>query len=230
MKILAIDTSTKTMCVGISDGAREWEYDIEYATKLSRCCVPAVGRILAALSWKPADVDVFACGLGPGSFTGIRIGMACIKGLAWATGKPVCGVPTLDTIAMNAPPDSGACAVALDAKRGLFYCSVYTVTEGAVKRLMPYQLLSAADFLKAMGKKFKRLDKVSLLGDGIPLLKQQLAGTGFGAMRLLDSDYWKPRGHNCVLLARRIAGEKKGLSDAFRVNPIYLYPKECQIR
>jgi tRNA threonylcarbamoyladenosine biosynthesis protein TsaB len=230
MKILALDTSTKTMCVGISDGQKAWEHDVEYATGLSCCCVPAVGRILAALGWKASDVDLFACGLGPGSFTGIRIGMACIKGLAWATAKPVCGVPTLDTIAMNAGGEAENCVVAMDAKRGLFYCSSYTVRQGKLTRCMPYLLLNAHDLLKAVGKKFKRLDQVSLLGDGIPLLKQQLAGTGFGSLRLLDSDYWRPRGHNCVALAQRLAKEKKNISDTFRIEPIYLYPKECQIR
>ena len=230
MKIFALDTSTRAMCVGIADGERGWEHDVEYATALSRCCVPAVARILDAVGWKPADVDLFACGLGPGSFTGIRIGMACIKGLAWATGRPVCGVPTLDTIAMNAAREPGSCVVAVDAKRGLFYCSAYTVREGTVKRCMPYRLLNARDLLLSIEKKFKRLDRVALLGDGIPLLKPQLGGTAFTSLRLLDSDYWKPRGHNCVALALRMAGKKENISDAFRVEPLYLYPKECQIR
>jgi len=131
MKILALDTSTKTMCVGISDGQKAWEHDVEYATGLSCCCVPAVGRILAALGWKASDVDLFACGLGPGSFTGIRIGLATALGIAHARGIPLVGVSTLDAIARSWEGHDGDVYPVIDARKGKIYSARF---QGGVRQ------------------------------------------------------------------------------------------------
>ncbi|MDD2703280.1 MAG: tRNA (adenosine(37)-N6)-threonylcarbamoyltransferase complex dimerization subunit type 1 TsaB, partial [Candidatus Omnitrophica bacterium] len=96
MKILALDTSSRYMALGLSDGDRVYEYDLAVERRLSALLGPAVKRVADALSWKMDEIDYFACGIGPGSFTAVRIGMSLIKGLAWSLRKPVAGISTLD--------------------------------------------------------------------------------------------------------------------------------------
>jgi tRNA threonylcarbamoyladenosine biosynthesis protein TsaB len=227
MRLLAIDTSTRTLCCGLADGEKHYGFDVEYGPKLSRWLVPALGRVLETLSIKPEAIDCFACGIGPGSFTGIRLGMSCVKGLAWAGGKPVAGVPSLDIIALNARREAGDVCCVSDAKRGLVYCAFYRFRAGAMKRTSPYLLLDpsrlAGEIKRRQGKKPREL---ALCGDGIPVVKPCFQGKG---LSFLDGDYWKPQGRNLLELALRTAEEKR-LSDSLSVKPLYLYPQECQIR
>src|SRR4030042_6175727 len=103
MKILAIDTSTKFLCLGLSDNTKVYEYKLEVSRLLSTLIIQTIKRALDSLGWKVSDIDYFACGLGPGSFTGLRVGLAAIKGMSWALNKHIIGISTLDILAKNAP-------------------------------------------------------------------------------------------------------------------------------
>lgn len=102
MKILGIDTTTKFLSLGICDnanpvrntayvdkhnkisnGAKIYEYNLEVGRRLSSLLAPTLKRVLDTLGWRIDDIDYFACGLGPGSFTGVRVGLATIKGLLY---------------------------------------------------------------------------------------------------------------------------------------------------
>lgn len=228
MKILAIDTSTKRLCVGLRDGTKEYEFDIDYATKLSACLVPALERVMAGAGITLSEVDYFACGVGPGSFTGIRIGMSCVKGLAWARKKPAVGVPSLDIIARNARREDGLLACVSDARRGLVYAGLYRVKNGAVRRIGPHFLVPGEEFFARAQKARGALKEIIVCGDGIPVLKQQVARIP-GRVRFLDSDYWKPQGRYILELAGEQIAAGKSVS-ALSLAALYLYPKECQIR
>ena len=147
MKILGIDTTTKMLCVGVYDDGKACEYNVELGRKHSALVVTTVKRVLDALRWQAKDLDYFVCGAGPGSFTGVRIGAAAIKGLAWSLKKPIVSVSSLDILAGNAPCE-GTIVPAIDAKRGLIYSSIYENRNGKLKRLAPYMLLPAEEFLK----------------------------------------------------------------------------------
>jgi tRNA threonylcarbamoyladenosine biosynthesis protein TsaB len=239
MKLMVIDTSTKTLCVGVSDGYREYTYEVDYATRLSRCLVPALARVLQAAGISARQIDCFACGIGPGSFTGIRIGMACVKGLAFASSTRVCGVVSLDIIALNARREEGVIAAVIDAKRGLVYAALYRMKRDALVRLSPYMLVSPDKLFFVIRTRFgKKKVPVVFCGDGIPVIRQAASAPGrsgtAGARlcaeaRFLDADYWKPQPHHALELAKeRIA--RKEFSSALSIRPLYLYPKECQIR
>ena len=222
MKILGIDTSTKFLSVGVYDGAKVYSYNLEVGRRLSSLLAKTLKRILDSLGWQASDIDYFACGLGPGSFTGMRVGVATIKGLAWSLHKPIIGISTLDILARNIKAVDAKVVPMVDAKRNLIYCSVYK-TEGSIqKRITPYLLLTEMEFLKKMS-----VESI-IFGDALPLYKENIL-RNIKNVTILDRDYWYPRGHNIIELALEKIKQKK-LSNSFKIKPIYLYPKECQIK
>ncbi len=248
MKILALDTSTKVLSLGISDGKKIYECSLEVGVKLSSLLIPTIKRALASVRMKPADIDCFACGLGPGSFTGIRVGMSAVKGLAWPLEKPVVGIPTLDSLARGMYPvnksilGSGdvCCGFKqediiivpiIDAKRKMLYSSVYKLRRGELKRVSAYFLLSPQElFVKVQASCGGKKEKIALFlaGDGADLYRQALT-QGLERAVVLDKDCWYPQPRHMIALAQeKISSGKK--SSAYELKPLYLYPKECQIR
>ena len=222
MKILGIDTSSKFFCLGIYDNGKIYEYNLETGIKLSSLITVNIKRAMDSIGWRIEDIDFFACGLGPGSFTGLRIGITTIKGLSWAAKKPVIGVPSLDILAMNVKCAFKPVIPIIDAKRSLIYCSVYKEKNGRLNRITPYMLLGVDELLKNI------LPGSILLGDAVSLYRDKIMANIKG-VSFLDKDYWilKPR-HLITLALQRIKDKK--FNDAFNIKPIYLYPKECQVK
>ncbi|MFH0827406.1 MAG: tRNA (adenosine(37)-N6)-threonylcarbamoyltransferase complex dimerization subunit type 1 TsaB [Candidatus Omnitrophota bacterium] len=222
MNLLGIDTSTKYLCLGISRGSRVYSYRLEVERKLSRLLIVTLKRILDAAGLKLEAVDYFACGLGPGSFTGLRTGVAAIKGFSLALQKPVLGISSLDIIARNAGTTERPIAVIVDAKRNLLYCGFFKNLGGCLKRMKPYMLLSQEEF-------FEKVSAGSIiLGDAVGLYREALMHHVRG-VTLLDKDAWYPKPHHLVAQALERLKDKK-FNNAFDIKPIYLYPKECQIK
>ena len=207
MKILAIDTATGFLALGAFDNGKVYEVNLNLGRSHSVLLMPVIKRVLDALGWASKEIDYFALGLGPGSFTGIRVGVSSIKGLAWSTNKPIVGISTLDILAKNVQAEGQTIVPVIDARRSLIYASAYKIRLGQLKRIKPYMLLSKEElFKKIKGECF-------IFGDAIGAYK----------------DYWYPQGHNIIELAlERIKSGK--ISSAFNIKPIYLFPKECQIR
>lgn len=224
MKILGIDTSTKFLCLGIYNDNKIYEYNLDLGRKLSALITVTIKRVLDALGWKVKDIDYFACGLGPGSFTGMRVGIATVKGLAFSLNKPVVGVSTLDILARNAGITAAYVIPVVDARRNLIYCSIYRNKFGQAARIKPYMLLTIDEFFT----KAKLKDNAVILGDAVNLYKQKIL-MQMKNVTVLDNDYWYPKAHNIIALALERIKAKK-FDNPFDIKPIYLYPKECQIR
>ncbi|MFA5117540.1 MAG: tRNA (adenosine(37)-N6)-threonylcarbamoyltransferase complex dimerization subunit type 1 TsaB [Candidatus Omnitrophota bacterium] len=248
MKILALDTSTKFLSLGISDGKKIYECSLEVGVKLSSLLMPTIKRALESARMGLGDIDFFACGLGPGSFTGIRVGIAAVKALAWSLEKPLVGIPTLDSLArgifLSEQGIAGAADVChglrqedivivpvIDAKRKMFYSSVYKLRGRDLKRVSPYFLLSPQELsVKILSHCGGKKGKVTLFfaGDGVELYRQARA-QGPGREVVLDKDCWYPRPRHMIALAQEKISSAK-VSNAYELKPLYLYPKECQIR
>jgi tRNA threonylcarbamoyladenosine biosynthesis protein TsaB len=229
MRILALDTSTKVLALGAYDNGRICEYNLETATRLSGLLIPSIKRVLAALGWKMSDIDYLACGLGPGSFTGVRVGMAAVKAISWSLNKPIAGISSLDILAMNAQVEDAFVIPVIDAKRGLIYSSVYRIKNNVLKKATPYMLLSPADLAARIKNKIGpgTGEKAVILGDAAGLYREEFRRS-LPKARILDKDHWSIRAGNIV----RLALEKiriKELLGSFELNPIYLYPPDCQI-
>jgi tRNA threonylcarbamoyladenosine biosynthesis protein TsaB len=126
--------------------------------------LPCIDAVLGAAGAALADVEAFAVAVGPGSFTGLRIGVSTVKGLAFGDGRPVAAVPTLAAVAMTAPPGQGPAVTLLDARRGELYAAVFALDDGLPRALEPaegvYTPEQLAPHLPA---------RCVLVGDGVPL-------------------------------------------------------------
>jgi len=222
MKILALDTTTKTLCLALCVDGKLYEYSLETGRNLSELLIPTIQRVIGALGLKIADIDYFACGLGPGSFTGMRIGLATIKGLSIVGNKPIIGISTLDILAKNSDIKDRLIITAVDARRGLIYCSSYKYAKGALKRQSPYSLLTLDELIKRF------CSRAVILGDAAALYKDKFLARMKDAL-VLDKDFWCPKAHNLMDLAL-LKIKAKQFTSALNVKPIYLYPKECQIK
>ncbi|MFH1339101.1 MAG: tRNA (adenosine(37)-N6)-threonylcarbamoyltransferase complex dimerization subunit type 1 TsaB [Candidatus Omnitrophota bacterium] len=226
MNILAIDTSSKRLCVGLMNNkGRIAGYDLDSGIRHTELLLPTIKKALARAKLSLKQIDYLAVGLGPGSFTGLRIGLATIKGFAAALEKPVVGLPALDILARNALPANGeiVCPV-IDARRNLVYSALYKVTPNGLKRRGAYLLVSIEDLLKKIGVR----TCVTFLGDGLRMhqqrLKQKLRNSSF-----LNEGAWYPEAQTLIELAKELIDKGK-IGDAGSLRSIYLYPKECQIR
>ncbi len=222
MRILALDTSTKIFCLGVYDAGKVYEYHLEAGTRMSSLTADTVRRVLEALRLRPGDIDYFACGIGPGSFTGVRIGVSTIKGLAWALNRKAAAVSTLDILAEDVHTDNVTVVPVIDARRDLFYCGVYKRAGGELKRLRRHMLLSQEELARVIPR------GSVIMGDALKTHKDFFARSVRGAV-FSDSGSWYPKAHNLITLALRQIDEKNVCS-SFELEPLYLFPKECQIR
>jgi tRNA threonylcarbamoyladenosine biosynthesis protein TsaB len=129
MRLLALDTTARAGSVALAEDGAIVEARVGDAARTHGERLPGdVLQLLSARGLAPADIDVFAVAAGPGSFTGLRVGIACIQGLALATGRRVVAVSALDALAFAAQPAAGDCLVAawIDAHRGEIFAALYS--------------------------------------------------------------------------------------------------------
>lgn len=137
MKLLALETSSALLSLaGFEDGVLKRELSTESLMRQNENLAPLVQRLFAELGWKASQLNAVAVSLGPGSFTGLRTGLAFAKGLCYASGASLIGVPTLQAWAQG----SGEVEVWLDARRGFIYRGAYK-NGSSVKepRMMPLE-------------------------------------------------------------------------------------------
>ena len=233
MKVLGVDTSTESLTVGLID---EKKSPVDYhdigPLKHSALLIPTIKKALNKSKIKIDDIDLFSVGIGPGSFTGLRVGVAAVRALAIALGKPLIGVPTMDAIAHNGymylkrikshKLDTKICPI-LDAKKKQVYACIYRQAGGKLRRKSKYFLCSIEDLLKRLK------GPVLFLGDAILLYKKQLLNKRTLKVRFLEDKRWLPKGN----VIARIGLEKfrKGYSDnPYDLVPLYLYGKYCNVR
>ena len=155
MRILAIDTSTPVGSIAIVEGALlRAQHILNISATHNQRLLPGIDRILMETEWSLNDMDALSVSLGPGSFTGLRIGISIAKGLAWATGKPLAGVPTLDALAANVPFVSHPICPVLDARKGEVYTALYRQVDKQVpERCTPYMALNPEKLVDLISEK-----------------------------------------------------------------------------
>ncbi len=145
MFVLGIETSTKTGSVAaVSDHGVIAQYSLNIEVTHSERLMSTVDRVLKDSGLEMLQFDGFAVAIGPGSFTGLRIGLATVKGLALATGKPVAAVPTLRALAWNTPFAAHPICPMLDARKNEVYAALYTFDGPDLVQTMPEAVIPLA--------------------------------------------------------------------------------------
>lgn len=176
MKILAIDTTTFLGSIALVENDRlisalQQGTSVTYSERL----IAGIDHLLTNADWKKDDLDLIAVAIGPGSFTGLRIGMATAKGMATALDKPLVGVSSLYVMANSADVLNGKVASILDARRDEVYAAVYQYKDGLYGRTLMDECVSPPDKLCAALKKIKGA-KICV-GDGARRYRDMFATT-----------------------------------------------------
>ena len=164
MRILAFETSSKAASVALlQDGCLLGEYLQNSGQTHSRTVMEMARNLLHNCDLTPGDVDAAACAAGPGSFTGVRIGLAAAKGFAWGREIPLVGVSTLEAMVRGAAMADGVYCAAMDARRNQVYTALFESEQGILHRLMPDSALS----LEELASQLKPIESAKyLVGDG----------------------------------------------------------------
>ncbi len=150
MKLLIIDTSTTACSVALSDGGEiVAEYLVNQGRTQSSRLLDCVDLLLREAGLSAADLDGFGVAVGPGSFTGLRVGIATVKGLAMAAGKPVAGFSSLAMLAMNIPWGGHPVCPMFDARKNEVYTGLYEC-RGLPVPLMEERVVPPARFLEEL--------------------------------------------------------------------------------
>ena len=170
MLVLGIDTSTSFLSIAVRDEDKLITEAGYYSPRgCSAGLLPLIESTLKHVSLPLKKIDGLAVSLGPGSFTGLRIGVSTMKGLSFALSRPIVGIPTMDVLAENLVLSRGYLCPVIDARRGQLYCAIYSSDGRRVKKLSASMILSPAELLKEIKTKIssRKRDQVIFLGDGL---------------------------------------------------------------
>ena len=192
MRILALESSAAACSAALCEDGRLVAQSYQNsALTHSRTLMPMVDAVLSCCEGALAAVDVIAVACGPGSFTGLRIGVSTAKGLAWAAEKPCAPCSTLASMAWQAAHVDGILVPVMDARRDQVYNALFRASDGAPERLCPDRAISLAELGEEL-KNFK--ERKILVGDGAQLcynsLKQQVSGLSIAPEHLRWQSAW----------------------------------------
>ena len=177
MKILAFDTTAKVASVAVLDSERVLaEYSINNGLTQSELILPMAENMLKSLGLAFSDIDMLCATVGPGSFTGVRIGAALVKGIAFGRDIPCVEVSTIDSLAENLSPLEGIIVPCMDARRSQVYNAIFSSDGENLTRLTPDRAISLdelADELKRYGD-----SRIYLCGDGYASAVKRLSELG----------------------------------------------------
>lgn len=167
MKILAIETSAKSVSAAVvENGVPLASAYQNMGLTHSRTLMPLVDGMLSAAGLRVQNMDLLAAANGPGSFTGLRIGVSALKGLAWALEKPCCGVSTLAAMARNLAHMEGLIICAMDARRNQVYNALFLAHDGVLTRQCPDRAIGLAELAEETKN---RPEPKFVVGDGAGL-------------------------------------------------------------
>ena len=221
MKVVGIETSSLIGSIAVCDGStvvgkKTYGKNFSHGKEI----VSSLESIFNEINWDPSDIDLIAVSIGPGSYTGLRIGVTCAKTLAYGLGKPVIDVPTLDVLVENVKDNSAKtiCPV-IDAKRKSVYACIYDRDKNS--KITDYLIISPENLIDMLP------DSALIFGDGIAPYKQIFAQKEFTILsdeRLGIADAANVAGLGLKRYEQGIRCEINALS------PLYLRKSEAEER
>lgn len=226
MKVLSIDTSTAMAGVAVADEKSLLaEYMLNDMKTHSQKLVPMLQQLLDDLKLSPADIDVFAAITGPGSFTGLRIGVTTMKAMAYAAKKPVIGIPSLDALAnaVTVTGDTRICPI-MDARNNQVYTALYESHNGIISNTSGYMGVHISEWVRHVEEANKN---VIFTGDGVMLhrdfLKSELGDRCYFMNDFSLQKMAASAAH--MALSQALRGETASCYD---LTPFYLRPSQAE--
>lgn len=224
MNIIALETSSKAVSAAITQNGRVLASGYQdTGLTHSRTLMPIVEHLFRNTGLTLQDMDAVAVSAGPGSFTGIRIGVSAAKGLAFAADKPAVGVSTLAAMARNVAFCDGLVVCAMDARRNQIYNALFLAQDGHLTRLTEDRAVALADLAEELRDDPR---PKTVVGDGAQLCAEALDGAGI-ACRLAPPHLIMQNAMSVALEAEHLAAEG-GLVSAQALSPVYLRPPQAQ--
>lgn len=225
MPVLALDTATLVSSVALAaEDTLLAEITLQTKKTHSELLMPHIHQLLAMANVAKQDIEAVAVSIGPGSFTGLRIGLATAKALAYALRIPIVGVPTLAALAYGCPLPGALLSPLLDAQKKNVYQAVFSWEQGNLQEVRPARVIPFADVLREMSN----MDQpVMLLGEGAVMNRQIILQTG-GNLLLAPPHIIMPRAANVAMLGQKMlaAGEQQ---DVMALDPLYIRRSEAEV-
>ncbi len=227
MIILAIDSTAKTSTVALTDNERLIGLSVLNTNNThSTTLLPSVENLLNGAGMTPDDIELFVCSAGPGSFTGVRIGAATVKGLAFGGNKKCIGVSSLEALAMNITSGLGIVCAVMDARRNQLYNALFEINDGELKRLTPDRVITK-DELYCELSAYK--GKVYIVGDGYLIAREALSS--LDCPETSETAKYQ-NAYSVALLGLKSYGalseiEREGLTAA-ALSPVYLRASQAE--
>ena len=218
---IALDTSTRTPSIAVRSKSTLVEQHLEPEHAHASDLLPALERALDELEARPAEIELVAVGLGPGSFTGLRVGIATARGLARSTQAGVIGLPSGEIIAQRELEAGHEALHVQDARGGTFYVSHFARdAAGRVRSVAPARLAVPEE----LGEILTSLPAVQLWADA-------------GALQLIEQEGWRevslhdPRPHaSCLLEMAEKRAQSRDWTPSAELEPLYLRPFAARVR
>lgn len=226
MNILALDSTAITAAVAIcSDEKLICSYTANNGNTHSENLLPMVESALKLARMTASDIDLFVCSAGPGSFTGVRIGAATLKGLAFGTGKPCAGISTLEALAHNLDIVSGRAIISpvMNARRAQVYNALFMIEDGVITRLTEDRVLSVAELEEELLEKYSGLP-LYLSGDGYDITRELFKS--LSPMKTPEHLIYQ-NGYSVAMAGLR-AFKSGAFTDDMGLSPTYLRPSQAE--
>jgi len=224
MKVLGVDTSTMTAGIGIVE-EDEVLVEVKFSVKItySEILLSCIDQALKNVSLKIDDMDGFAISIGPGSFTSLRIGLSTLKGLSFATGKPLVSVLSLDALAYLSLYCQYPVVTMLDAKKNQVYAAIYETKDGELKRQSDYLVIGVEDLVKRISH------KTLFVGSGAKLYQKRLIELLKDKAYFSQAERSLPSGATVAFLGSKklILGQ---FEDIVNLEPLYLRKSEAELK
>ena len=221
MNILAVDTAGKTVGVALmQDDRLLYECYLDAGMTHSETLMPLIDGCLKLCGMGCKDIDLFGVNAGPGSFTGLRIGISLIKGMALACGRPCVGAPVNDALSRRAAGFPGVAVTVTDARAGRVFAAAYDMTQDG-RRLLEDEAVPVSELagrLSGLGERYL------LVGDATLLCYNSMKDQLPNLAALPDA---LPSAYDTALLAGRLA-EQGAAIDCRALKPMYLQPSQAE--
>lgn len=227
MIILSIDSTTPIAGLAVvQDQKLMGEYMVNTKNTHSEKLMPMIAALLGELSLTPEDLDAVAVMQGPGSFTGLRIGMATAKGIAQGCGKKLIAVPTLDCLAYNLVEYPGVICPVMNAQKKEVYTALYQTVNGCWERLSDYQAIAAIQLAEHLNSLQK---DVWFLGDGVSAYEDTFRTVLGERCHIAALHQILPRAASLAALAMQRANTAQ-FDDLYTAELIYIRKSEAEVQ